>query len=278
MTLVMSPQVFAITSQFIEDRFGLHYEPADRDILAQKISERAIELGFDSLLDYYYLLRYDDEGGRELQKLVETLVVHETYFFREPEPLQVLVRSIIPEMLAEAPKDRGVPACVRVWCAACATGEEPYSLAMLVEQANLQDRVRIVASDLSERALDHARAGRYGPRSLRRVPPHAPFRKAIEDAGAVRVPDEVRARIEWTRVNLVDAEEVRALGPFDVVLCRNVMIYFSDATVVRVAQSLADVLRPGGVLVMGTAESLLRFGTAFQCEERGGAFFYRRPR
>lgn len=272
MTLVMSPQVFAITSQFIEDHFGLHYEPADRDLFAQKVSDRAIELGFDSLLDYYYLLRYDDQGGRELQRLVETLVVHETYFFREPEPLQVLVRSILPEMLAQSPADP-----LRVWCAACATGEEPYSLAMMIAQAGLQDRVQVTASDLSERALEHARAGRYGPRSLRRMPANAPFRRALEDAGGVRVPDDVRARVEWARVNLVDPEEVRALGSFDVVLCRNVMIYFSDATVVRVAQSLADVIRPGGVLVVGTAESLLRFGTAFQCEERAGAFFYRRP-
>jgi chemotaxis protein methyltransferase CheR len=93
----------------------------------------------------------------------------------------------------------------------------------------------------------------------------------------VRAPDDVRAQIEWARVNLIDADAVRALGRFDIVLCRNVLIYFSDPTVVRVAESLREVIRPGGVLVVGTAESLLRFGTAFQCEERGGAFFYRRP-
>jgi chemotaxis protein methyltransferase CheR len=270
MTLAMSPQVFAITSQFIEDHVGLHYGPADRDIFAQKVSDRATEVGFDSLLDYYYLLRYDDEGGRELQKLVETLTVHETYFFREPEALRVLVRSIIPEMLADRP-------AVRIWCAACATGEEPYTLAMMLAQAGLGDRVQMIASDVSERALAQARAGWYGPRSLRRIPPNAPFRGWIEDAGGVRVPDDIRGRIAWTRVNLVEGEAVRALGELDIVLCRNVMIYFSDATVVRVAQSFAEVLRPDGLLVMGTAESLLRFGTAFQCEERGGAFFYRRP-
>jgi chemotaxis protein methyltransferase CheR len=266
----MSAQVFSITSQFIEDHCGLHYEAMDRDLLAQKVSERAIELGFDSLLDYYYLLRYDDQGGRELQKLVEALVVHETYFFREFEPLRVLVASVIPEMLADR-------AAVRIWCAACATGEEPYTLAMMVARAGLADRVRIVASDVSERALDHARAGRYSSRALRRIPPNAPSGGWIEDAGGVRVPDDVRSRTEWCRVNLIDADAVRALGEFDVVLCRNVLIYFSDATVVRVAQSLAEALRPGGVLVVGAAESLLRFGTAFQCEERGGAFLYRRP-
>jgi len=270
MTLTMSAQVFAITSQFIEDHSGLHYEAVDRDLFAQKVSERAIELGFDSLLDYYYLLRYDDQDGRELQKLVEALVVHETYFFRELEPLRVVVASVIPEMLADRP-------AVRVWCAACATGEEPYTLAMMVAQAGLRDRVRILASDVSERALDHARAGRYGPRALRRIPVNAPFRGWIEEASGVRAPDDVRAQIEWARVNLIDADAVRALGRFDIVLCRNVLIYFSDPTVVRVAESLREVIRPGGVLVVGTAESLLRFGTAFQCEERGGAFFYRRP-
>ncbi len=271
MTLAMSPQVFSITSHFIEERFGLHYREADRELLAEKVSPRAIELGFDSLLDYYDFLRYDERGGQELQRLVETLVVHETYFFREPEPLVVLVNSIIPEMLTRRET-------LRLWSAACATGEEPHTLAMMLAAAGLKSRVEMLATDVSERALDRARAGVYGPRSLRRMPDDATLRRLLDEtAAAGRVSDRLRADIVWRRLNLVDAESVRAQGLFDIVLCRNVLIYFADATVVKIANALGDALRPGGALLVGAAESLLRFGTTFVCEERGGAFFYRKP-
>ncbi len=271
MTLELSPQVFAITSHLIEERAGLHYSIADQELLADKISQRAEELGFDSLLDYYYFLRYDDEGERELQNLVENLVVHETYFFREPYPLLVLVEAIIPEMLRTRSR-------VRLWSAACATGEEPYTMAMLLARAGLGDQVEIVASDISAAAIGRARAGVYGPRSMRRMHDDERFRGCLDVVdGKVRVPESVRARVRWKQVNLIDAAAVRNERSFDVVLCRNVLIYFADATVKRIAKTLSDVLIPGGVLVVGTAESLLRFATSFVCEERGGAFFYRKP-
>jgi chemotaxis protein methyltransferase CheR len=270
MTLAMSPHVFSITSHFIEDRFGLHYRDADRELLAERVAPRALELGFDSLLDYYYFLRYDERGGQELQRLVETLVVHETYFFREPQPLLALVNSIVPEMLTGRET-------LRLWSAACATGEEPYTVAMMLAAAGLKSRVESLATDVSERALDRARAGTYGPRSLRRMPDDATLRRLLDETAASgRVPDRLRADIVWKQLNLVDAASVRAQDLFDIVLCRNVLIYFSDATVVKIANALSEALRPGGASLVGTAESLLRFGTTFVCEERGGAFFYRK--
>jgi chemotaxis protein methyltransferase CheR len=270
MTLAMSPQVFAIMSHFVEDRFGLHYAEDDRELLAEKVSPRAIELGFDSLLDYYYFLRYDEGGRLEHQKLVEALVVHETYFFREWEPLVVLVNLIIPEMLTHRET-------LRLWSAACATGEEPYTVAMMLAAAGLKSRVEILATDISERAVVRARAGTYGPRSLRRMPADEPLRRLLAETAAKGcVPEWIRAGIVWKQLNLIDAESVRAQGLFDIVLCRNVLIYFADATVVKIANTLSEALRPEGTLIVGTAESLLRFGTTFVCEERGGAFFYRK--
>lgn len=264
------PQVFAITSRLIEDETGLHYGLEDSELLADRLAARAGELGLDSLLDYYYFLRYDERGNEELQRLVETLVVHETYLFRENESLSVLIRSIVPAMLR-------TKARLRLWSAACATGEEPYTLALMLSEDGLLDRVDVLATDISHRALVKARGGAYSGRSLRALPDAVRRSPWLEEhSGGVRVVEALRARIDWRRLNLMDGGAIATLGLFDVVLCRNALIYFSDATVARVAASLFEAIRPGGLLLVGASESLLRFGTLFDCEEHGGSFFYRR--
>jgi chemotaxis protein methyltransferase CheR len=270
MQLPLSSQVFAIMTSLIEQHSGIHYAPRDLEMLADKLSRRAVEQEFESLLDYYYYLRYDPGGPEELAKLVEALVVHETYFFRESDALEALIGSVLRGPLSKGHR-------MRVWSAACATGEEPLTLAMLLDREGLLDRVDIVASDISRRARDRARQGTFAGRSLRAMPPA--MRAAYttdEGGGALKVRGDLRDRITWRQVNLVDHDAVCELGPFDAILCRNALIYFGDESVRRVVAHLSDALRPGGVVLVGTSESLLRFGV-FECEERGGAFFYRKP-
>lgn len=268
-SLPLSPQVFAILSALIEERLGLHYEIGDRDLLAQRVSPRAIERGFESLLDYYYFLRYDPNVESELALLADALVVNETYFFRELTALQVLVRDVLPGLVQAG----GRP---RIWCAACSTGEEPLSLAMLLDEAGLLDQVALLASDISERALAHVRAGVYRRRSLRSVPNWVAGRWLQGDETGMRVSRRLIDAIEWRRLNLVDESSVSAVGECDVILCRNVLIYFDDRTVERVVRRLVQRLRPNGRLLVGASESLLRFNLGLSCEELGGAFFYRK--
>jgi chemotaxis protein methyltransferase CheR len=263
----MSPQVFAILSTLIEQRAGLHYAPEDRDLLQEKVSARALDAGFDSLLDYYYFLRYDPAGPETLDALVDSLLVHETYFFREALPLTVLVEDLLAPAVREGRK-------LRVWCAACSTGEEPLTLAMMLAERGLLSGVELVASDLSTRALERARTGEHNLRALRALPPGVEGRWLEVRGGRPYVKQELVAAVDWRRVNLVDAAAVAALGSFDAILCRNVLIYFQDDTALRVVESLGRALVPGGHLLVGTSESLMRFGTALSCEERRGAFFY----
>ncbi len=163
-----------------------------------------------------------------------------------------------------------------MWCAACSTGEEPHTIAMMLDERGLLGRVEIVASDISARVLAKARKGTYSGRSLRALGDASRARHFVElGDGTVRVHDHVLAAIRWEQVNLLDAARVEALGVFDAILCRNALIYFRDAGVLRVVERFAASLRPGGVLLVGASESLLRYGTIFECEERGGAFFYR---
>jgi len=268
--LPLSPQVFVILSALVEERCGLHYPAPSMALFGDRVSQRAIEAGFESLLDYYYFLRYDPGSVAELEALVEALVVNETFFFREADQLTVLVRDLLVPAVRAGRRPR-------VWFAACATGEEPLTVAMMLAEQDALGKVELVATDISRRVLDRARAGVYGDRALRALPSTA--RRWITSSGAQHVVSaELRAAITWARVNLVSPPEVSALGTFDAIVCRNVLIYFNDATIRAVVERLTAALVPGGHLLVGCSESLLRLGTQLRCEERGGAFFYTRAR
>jgi len=147
---------------------------------------------------------------------------------------------------------------------------------MLLAEQNALDRVDIVASDMSARVLARARAGEFGTRTLRHVPDPGLVQRWLDRTEkSVRVHADIARAIDFRRVNLTVEQNVTALGSFDVVLCRNVLIYFKDETAARVVSTIRKVLRPGGVLFVGASESLLRLGTSFICEERNGTFFYR---
>jgi chemotaxis protein methyltransferase CheR len=267
--LHLTPQLFVIFSALIEEQAGLHYAANDRELLEHKLVARASDAGFESLLDYYYFLRYDAAGAPELEALIEALVVGETYFFRELPQLQLIVDELV------APRVRGGER-VRIWSAACATGEEPLSLAMmLAERDLLNDRVDILATDVSARALARARAATFGKRSLRGEI-HAGRRFFDLCGDRITIDPTLVDRVRFRRLNLFDEAAVGDIPPADVILCRNVLIYFSDDNARRVSTRLARRLAPGGALFVGVSESLLRFGTELSCEERNGVFFYRR--
>jgi chemotaxis protein methyltransferase CheR len=274
----LSPQLFVILSALVEERLGLHYGPDDRRVFSDKVLGAMADAGFDSPLDYYYSLRYDDPSGAETDALADALVVGETYFFRELDALRVAISHVIEPAVAKRGR-------ARIWSAGCATGEEPLSMAMLLQDARLLQSTEIVATDVSGRSLARARNGIYGQRSLRAIGADAlPFVRAIADrwiardaageGSPARVARPIVDAIDYRRLNLLDTNAVATLGTFDLILCRNVLIYFRDDTVQRVVSALCRALAPQGRIVVGASESLLRFGTLLHCEERGGAFFY----
>jgi len=215
-----------------------------------------------------YLARLFAGEARCVTALVEAAVVSETYFFRHPEQLE-LIRE---HLLAPAPRDRPLA----VWSAGCATGEEPYSLAMaLLDAGRAACGDRILATDVSGRALQVARAARYGSWSLRRLDPAA-RRRWFEGRGAkLEVRSEVRERVEFLRHNLV--REPPPGEGFDLVVCRNVLIYFDPPTAAEVAARLLGAVRPGGFLVLGPVELPFADGIGAERIEGGGATVLQRP-
>ena len=195
--------------------------------------------------------------------LIEHAVVGETYFYRHPEQLHALAG-----LLREHPEP------LRIWSAGCASGEEPYSMAMALLDAGRGGRGdAIIATDVSERALRSARAGVYNAWSLRRMPPHVRSGH-LEGEGQWRVSDKARALVELRRHNLV--ADPPPPGPFDAVLCRNVLIYFEPPTAAAILYRLASALTPGGFLVLSPVELPLAAGMELEWIEVGGATLLRR--
>ncbi len=264
----LSLPVFTILSSYIEEKVGITYSARDRELLRDKAFTRTQELGFESFLDYYYFLKYDAAGEKELVELTEALVVNETYFFREWTSIETLVHSYIVPWCAEGRRPR-------IWSAACATGEEPLSLAMLLDDLNLLDKVEITASDISTRVLTKAQTGLFGRRSVRNVPNQKLCDRYLTNLdGQYQIRPSLVTSINWERKNLMEVDQIMKLGKFDAILCRNVLIYFSDQIVSSVLNTLSKSLNENGVLIIGVSESLLRYGGHFTGEERAGTFVY----
>ena len=256
----------------VSARTGLFYDGERLGQLRDRLCPLALERGFDSLLDYYYLLKYDAGAAEEWPRVFDTLSVQETYFWREADQLRTLVDHLIPALLAAGRRS------IRLWSVPCATGEEPLSMAMALAEAGWFDRVPIelYASDASEAALSKAASGRYTGRAFRQLPIELRDKYFTPDAnGAWTARPSLRARVtQWTRVNVVRADEIEALAAADVIFCRNLFIYFNEATVRLVANQFADRMRTPSFLCLGAAESLLRITQRFDLQDLGGAYVY----
>jgi chemotaxis protein methyltransferase CheR len=269
--LGFSEAAFTLLRDLIAERTGNWFSDDKRDLLADKLADLLAALGMTSYLDYYYLLRYDADAERHWGELANRLAVPETYFWRQPDQILALARVVAPRHFALRPH-----APLRIWSAACCSGEEPISIAIALAEAGLLHRwpVTIVASDASDVMLERARRGLYGERSFRSLPAELRDRYFQREGAGWRVDSRVHDTIRWTRANLVDHPTVRGLAAADVVFCRNVLIYFSDDTVARVARSIAEGLPDDGYLFLGASESLTRLATEFELTELGGAFVY----
>ena len=267
---------FRLFRDLLRDHCGLHFDQDSRFLLEKRLAARVRELGLGSFSAYHYLLRTDASGDRELSHIVDELTTNETWFLRERGQLRALVEEIIPELLMER-AETGVP--VSIWSAGCASGEEPYSIVALALEAGFQPGrdFRVYASDISRTMLQKARRGLYRPNSLRDVEPHLLDKYFTEQDGHHRICDDVKRHVVFMHLNLLDRTRTSLLGSLDVVLCRNVIIYFGAETKKRVVTTFEEKLRPGGYLLLGHSESLINLSNAFELRHLRNDLVYRRP-
>jgi chemotaxis protein methyltransferase CheR len=253
----------------VHDRTGIFFENDRSDLLLEKLRDRASFHQCQSYLDYYYILKYEEKGPEEWLRVMDAFSVQETYFWRESSQIDALVQSVVPRWFREH------QAPLRIWSAACATGEEPYTIAMALLEAGYGHLpIEILASDASEAALEKAKAGFYRERSFRTLSPYL-RQKYFTPAGDVsRIDPEIRRRVTFRRANIVVHEEIAGLAQSSVIFCRNVFIYFSPDSIRRTVAAFAEHMRPPGLLFVGSSESLLKISNQFELHEINDAFVY----
>lgn len=259
----------ALLRDLIHERTGIFFSDGQMDLFVDKVSGLLAEHGSDSLLDYYYRLKYDDDQ-EEWTNVLDAISVRETFFWREFDQTRALVDVVLPRLAEER---RGP---IKIWSAACASGEEPLTIAMALEVAGWFDRIpiEINASDGSEAALLAAKRGIYRERSFRSFPAEYRDRFFVPADGNWKIKPDIHQRIRWHRVNLADEYAVAKLAQAPVIFCRNVFIYFSAARILKTAKVFEQNMCRPGYLFLGASESLLKFDTGFELHEIGGAFVY----
>jgi chemotaxis protein methyltransferase CheR len=271
----MSDAQHRMFARLLRDHCGLHFGQESRFLLEKRIARRLRGLELDSFAAYHYLLR--SGPGDELANLVDELTTNETYFFRESGQLEALMTEILPELKLR--RRSGASGPVAVWSAGCASGEEPYSVVILALEAGFVPGVdlRVYASDISRRMLRKARLGEYREASFREADPKLREKYFVEKEGLWRIRDEVKRHVDFVHGNLLDSSKVSLLGTLDVILCRNVIIYFDAESKRRVIQTFWDKLRAGGHLLLGHSESLINLSSSFELRHLSRELVYRRP-
>ena len=271
-TLGLPPTGLPVLLELVHDRTGLFFDNGRRDMFAERMAPLVVQRGFRSFLDLYYLLKYDEAGAQQgWRQVLDALSVPETYFWREVDQIRAVVCRIVPEL---ARRSRGP---IRIWSAPCATGEEPLTIAMALEEAGWFDRasIEIYASDGSPAAIAKARASRYRQRAMRALPAALKEKYFVADGDTFSPRAELARRISsWSVVNLMQPEDIAPFARSPIVFCRNAFIYFSPQAIKRVVNTFATLMPVPGYLCVGASESLLNITTAFSLEELDGAFVY----
>lgn len=270
----MTPREFAFLRDVLKERSGLNLAPGMTDLVEARLHPVLREGAFPSLAAYVRALKKPESVALRAE-LAEAVTVQESYFFRDKHPFQSFAGTMLPELMRERERTRRI----KVWCAACATGQEPYSLAMLLAErrAALSGwNIDILATDFATSALAKAREGLYSQFEVQRGLPVGLLIKYFAKAGrGWELAPQIRAKVSFAAHNLVAGEE---LGVFDVIFCRNVLIYFDAETKRAVLASLAGQLAPGGYLVLGASETTTGLSDAFAplAEDHGGIFKLKR--
>lgn len=266
-TLRVPEGISVLLRNLIHDRTGIFFEDSRTDFLLGKLESLAQQRGCASFLDYYYALKDNDRG--EWDRAWEALSVQETYFWREMSQINALADKIVPEWFERS----SMP--FRVWSAACATGEEPYTFAIALAERGLANRpIEIFGSDASPSALEKAQRGVYREKSFRALPPLLRQKYFKQVQGGWKLSEEILKRVTFTRVNLLEMGEISPVARVQAIFCRNVFIYFSRHTIRQTVAMMAARMPPGAYLFVGASESLLRITTDFELREIEGALVY----
>ncbi len=273
--VAMKPDEFRLLRDLLAARTGLSFGADARGSLERRLRERLAVLGLSSFAEYYHYLRFNPRAAVEWDDAVELLTTNETYFFREDYQLRAFATEVVPLLHEQARARKRLV----VWSAGCSTGEEAYTIAILLSQSALFEGwdVKVFGSDISKRCIAVARRGVYGPASFRSTSPELKRAYFLERPEGHAVVERIRGMCHFGCMNLLDEDKPRLLGRADAIFCRNVLIYFDQHGRRRVIDMFHERLHAGGVLLLGHSESLLNVTTAFELLHLREDLVYRKP-
>jgi chemotaxis protein methyltransferase CheR len=271
----LNTEDFGRLSEFIYRRTGMVFTETKRYYVERRVHERMKATGSQSFASYFARLRID--ALSEVEQLVNAFTVNETYFYRESHQLQCLTNDLLADRVASGVASN----TIRIWSLPCSTGEEPYSIAIWLLQnwppVDAFD-IEIIGSDIDTKVLEAARLGIFGKRALMQLPADVIDKYFVPlDDDQWQLAHDIRGSVHFAPTNLINAAETVAFGRFDVIFCRNVLIYFDDASRRIAAENLYESLLPGGFLCLGHTESMSRISPLFEVRRFSDAIVYQRP-
>lgn len=272
---VISAEDFGRFRDYFYRKSGIRFDDNKRYFVDKRLLERMAATGAGTFRDYFTHLRFE-ASGKEWQAVVNLMTVNETYFMREDYQFSCLVESILPELTARRARNQPL----RIWVMPSSSGEEAYSIALCLlerwpELANWD--VEIVSSDIDTQILAQAQAGHYSARAIQHLPASWLQKYFTRTGNGYQISQDLRDAVAFTRVNLHDPKEVADYRDFDVVFCRNLLIYFDDSSRHQAAQTFFEVLRPGGFICLGHSESMSRISSLFKIRKFEHAVVYQKP-
>jgi chemotaxis protein methyltransferase CheR len=276
MTLLQ--EEFQLLRDLVYQGTGLMFDERKLTYMETRVAKRMPAVNCENASDYYRHLRYRDPKRSELQAFVELLTTNETYFFRDFPQLEGFANEVLPRVAAK--KRNAKDYTLNIWSAACSTGDEAYTLAIILH-ACLDDfkqwHIGLHATDIDSEVLATACRGVYSERAVKDVPPGYLKRYFTQHGDEYLVCDQIRDMVKLTQVNLVDRQAMRKYQGMDVIFCRNALIYFDDRSRRQVLNSFYDSLLPGGFIFLGHSESVGRISAAFEPVKFGSTIVYQKP-
>jgi chemotaxis protein methyltransferase CheR len=275
-TKTITQEEFLKFREFFYRKTGIQFEDSKRYFVDKRLIERIETTDSGTFRNYFTTLRFE-ATGEELQTLTNLMTVNETYFFREEYQFKCLVASILPELTAQRKDQRPI----RIWSVPSSSGEEAYSIAMYLLEywpgINQWD-VEIISSDIDTKIITLAKRGHYSARSIQHLPKHLLEKYFYHKGDGYQICDDLRQAVEFTQVNLMKAADVRGYRGFDIIFCRNLLIYFDDLSRRQATDTFFDAMNPGGFLCLGHSESMSRISSLYQVRKFSDAVVYQKSK
>ena len=273
MSSSLSDETFHKLRNFIHEKSGLSFPDGKKYLIESRLAPRLQAVHCLTFENYFNFVRFDPGREKELVQLLNCVTTNETFFFRDISQMDCFRKVILPQIIKEQEQTR----TIKIWSAGCSSGEEPFTLAMVMaeEFSKLATwDVQILATDLSEQMLQAAERGVYGPYAVRNIPPAYLNKYFTGSDGQFLVGPTLRKYVKFSRLNLFDSLQMRSMKDIDIIFCRNVLIYFDQNVRKKITSYFYDSLRPSGSLIIGFSESLSGVNRLFRPVPWHKTFFY----